>query len=100
MPGGKSSVFRMLDPDALPPRCAKAWEYFLPGDEVEIDFGGVMAGLVLDVMPDGTGVWVYVDGVGRRLFGVEEDVEIMAVSKVPRPDISVIPEDADDWRLF
>ena len=61
---------------------------------------GVMAGLVLDVMPDGTGVWVYVDGVGRRLFGAEEDVEIMAVSKVPRPDISVIPEDDDDWRLF
>lgn len=85
MPGGKNTVFRMLDPDALPVRCAKGWEYFLPGDEVVIDFGGVMAGLVDDVMPDGSGVWVCVDGVGRRLFGVEEDAEITAVRKIPRP---------------
>lgn len=73
---------------------------FLPGDEVEIDFGGVMAGLVLDVMPDGTGVGVYVDGVGRRFFGAEEDVEITTVHEVPRPNIGFDSAPADDWRLF
>ncbi|MFI2564207.1 hypothetical protein [Paenarthrobacter sp. NPDC018779] len=59
-----------------------------------------MAGLVQDVMLDGTGVWIYVNGVGRRLFGAEEDVEIRAVRKVPRPDIVSEPGMVDDWRLF
>ncbi|MFJ4210238.1 hypothetical protein ACIPY2_17430 [Paenarthrobacter sp. NPDC089675] len=99
----KSTVFRMMDPEALSARYNKAWEYFLPGDEVDIDFaggGGVMAGVVQDVMPDGTGLWIYVNGVGRRLFGAEEGVEIRVVRKVPRPDITANTNSKDEWRLF
>jgi hypothetical protein len=32
--------------------------------------------VVVAVMPDGSGMWVYVNGVGQRLFSVEEDVDI------------------------
>ncbi|MFK0009145.1 hypothetical protein ACIQTZ_19075 [Paenarthrobacter sp. NPDC090520] len=51
-------------------------------------------------MPDGTGVWIYVNGVGRRLFGAGEDVEIRVVRKVPRPNIVPEPGGDDDWRLL
>ncbi|BCW42025.1 hypothetical protein StoSoilB3_35600 [Arthrobacter sp. StoSoilB3] len=74
----KCTVFGMADPDALPVRYYKAWEYFLPGDEVDVrNAGGVPTpGLVVAVMPDGSGIWVYINGVGQRLFGVDEDVDI------------------------
>ncbi|BCW12220.1 hypothetical protein NtRootA4_32810 [Arthrobacter sp. NtRootA4] len=74
----KCTVFVMADPDALPVRYYKAWEYFLPGDEVDVrNAGGVPTpGVVVAVMPDGSGIWVYINGVGQRLFGVDEDVDI------------------------
>ncbi|WP_281444585.1 hypothetical protein [Paenarthrobacter nicotinovorans] len=74
----KCTVFVMADPDALPVRYYKAWEYFLPGDEVDVRHAGGAPnpGVVVAVMPDGSGMWVYVNGVGQRLFSVEEDVDI------------------------
>lgn len=87
----QSTVFTMSDPDALPVRYYKAWEYFLPGDEVDVKLRGAdsQTGQVVDVMPDGTGVWVYVHGVGRRLFSVEDAVEITVTDPAERPDITV-----------
>lgn len=89
----KSSVFKMLDAGTLPLRHYKAWEYLLPGDEVEVKMpgAGLQLGLVLDVMPDGSGVWLYVNDVGKRLFGVDEDVEIAVIKGVERPDITSPP---------
>ncbi|WP_227471522.1 hypothetical protein [Paenarthrobacter sp. YJN-5] len=49
--------------------------------------GETLGGLVLDGMSDGSGVWVYVDDVGKRFFDAEQAVEIIAVRKVGRPDI-------------
>lgn len=74
----KCTVFVMADPDALPVRYYKAWEYFLPGDEVDVRLAGGAPnpGVVVAVMPDGSGIWVYINGVGQRLFGVDEDVDI------------------------
>ncbi|WP_445931724.1 hypothetical protein [Paenarthrobacter nitroguajacolicus] len=67
-----------MDQDALPVRCWKAWEYFLPGDKVEVAVRdeATQRGVVADVMPDGSGIWIYLNGVGRRLFDVEDDVRI------------------------
>lgn len=86
----KSTVFKTLDPDALPVRCFRAWEYFLPGDEVEVQLGPEVshAGRIEDVMPDGSGIWVYLNGVGRRLFGVEDDVQITNI-RLPRTAMTV-----------
>ncbi|MFC8039860.1 hypothetical protein ACFUOZ_10950 [Paenarthrobacter sp. NPDC057355] len=88
-----STVFVMSDPEALPVRYYKAWEYFVPGDEVEVKQPGAAfdAGVVVNVMPDGSGVWVYVNGVGQRLFSVEEDVAITVVKGGERGDITAAP---------
>lgn len=65
----------------------------MSGDEVEVKMPGVglHIGLVLDVMPDGSGIWLYVNGVGKRLFGVDEDVDITVINGVERPDITSAP---------
>lgn len=98
----KSSVFRLMNPDTLPAWHDKAWEYLCPGDEVDIDLakGQLGHGVVLDVMPDGSGVWVYVNGLGRKLFGAEEEVEIRAVRMVARPNITDQTGPDEVWRLF
>ncbi|WP_144661172.1 hypothetical protein [Paenarthrobacter nicotinovorans] len=89
----ESTVFVMSDPENLPVRYYKAWEYFVPGDEVEVKQPGAAldAGVVVNVMPDGSGVWVYVNGVGQRLFNVKEDVEITIRNATERADITVDP---------
>ncbi|MBP2268911.1 hypothetical protein J3A64_004375 [Pseudarthrobacter sp. PvP004] len=78
----ESTVVKMMDPDALPVRRYKAWEYFLPGDEVVVTVSdeGTQIGVVADVMPDGSGLWVYLDGIGRRLFDAADDVIITRYS--------------------
>ncbi|MDI2033600.1 hypothetical protein [Paenarthrobacter nitroguajacolicus] len=95
----KSTVFKMRDPEALPVRYYKAWEYFIPGDEVEVKQPGAGSnfGVVVDVMPDGSGIWVYINGFGQRLFGVDEDVDVTGINVVQRPDITVNRE--SDRRL-
>ncbi|MFF2841449.1 hypothetical protein [Paenarthrobacter sp. NPDC057981] len=89
----ESTGFVMSDPENLPVRYYKAWEYFVPGDEVEVRQPGAAfgAGVVVNVMPDGSGVWVYVNGVGQRLFSVEEDVAITIIKAGERPDITADP---------
>jgi len=91
--GDNSTVFRLADPDALPVRYYKAWEYFVPGDEVEVKQSNadLQTGLVVDVMPDGAGLWVYVNGIGRRLFSADEDVDIIALKWAERADIAANP---------
>lgn len=81
----------MSDPENLPVRYYKAWEYFVPGDEVEVKQPGAAldAGVVVNVMPDGSGVWVYVNGVGQRLFSVEDDVAITIRNATERTDITL-----------
>lgn len=73
-----STVFELMEPGALPVRFFRAWEYFLPGDEVEVMLPGPgsYTGLVTDVMRDGSGIWVYLNGMGRQFFGVDDDVQI------------------------
>ncbi|UXM91179.1 hypothetical protein [Paenarthrobacter sp. JL.01a] len=87
----ESTVFVMSDPENLPVRYYKAWEYFVPGDEVEVKQPGAAldAGVVVNVMPDGSGVWVYVNGVGQRLFSVEDDVAITIRNATERTDITL-----------
>lgn len=50
----------------------------MPGDKVEVTVcdEATRLGVVADVMPDGSGIWIYLNGVGRRLFDVEDDVRI------------------------
>lgn len=59
-------------------RFVRAWEYFSVGDEVDVWRPGPdsYTGLVTDVRRDGSGIWVYLNGVGRRYFDVEDDVQI------------------------
>ncbi|MCW3766110.1 MULTISPECIES: hypothetical protein [Paenarthrobacter] len=85
----RNTVFITMDPNALPARSTKGWEYLLPCDEVEVTLpeGDTLGGLILDGMSDGSGVWVYLDGVGKRFFNAEQNVEIIAVRKVARPEI-------------
>ncbi|MEC3851900.1 hypothetical protein [Paenarthrobacter ureafaciens] len=85
----RNTVFITMDPTALPARSTKGWEYLLPCDEVEVTLpeGDTLGGLILDGMSDGSGVWVYLDGVGKRFFNAEQNVEIIAVRKVARPEI-------------
>ncbi|MDD7835114.1 MULTISPECIES: hypothetical protein [Paenarthrobacter] len=87
----ESTVFVMSDPENLPVRYYKAWEYFVTGDEVEVRQPGAAldAGVVVNVMPDGSGVWVYVNGVGQRLFCVEEDVAITIRNATERADTTL-----------
>jgi hypothetical protein len=87
----ESTAFVMADPENLPVRYYKAWEYFVPGDEVEVKQPGAAldAGVVVNVMPDGSGVWVYVNGLGQRLFNVEEDVEITIRNATERADTTL-----------
>lgn len=74
-------VFQVTDPEMLPMRHHKAWEYFQRGDDVEVTLQGVACGtgVVVDVMADGSAIWVYINGVGRRLFGADENVQVTSI---------------------
>lgn len=82
-----SSVFMTLDPGTATHRLEKGWEYFVPGDEVEVTLsdGSEVTGWITDMMPGGSAVWVFAYGIGRRLFAAYEDVDIRVVVAVGRP---------------
>ncbi|MCT9870767.1 hypothetical protein [Paenarthrobacter aurescens] len=90
MQGQKNTVFVLKEPEALPHHYDMGWEYFLPGDQVTVSLAGgeTMKGVVSDVMPDGSAVWIRANGGGRRLFGLHDGAEIRVTAAVPRPNIN------------